>query len=220
VNSPALRWLLAVVLTPALVAAGWWLGAGRGYLAPAPRPGPAERLSAVRISRTRKNRGLRITGTRRARGGRSSARAGVGLGARLVEDGRPRGPLRALDLKAHLPAPASKRQFDPRPGRQPVPGETGPARSGRRARAASAAAGSIPAKYAPGRRRIPPRSAGRADADRALRPGEQLPRLKLPASPQSAPTRSSPDAGKGGTVAPPAAPGRLPAPTVPLPLPD
>jgi hypothetical protein len=220
VTASTLRWALAAVLTAGLVAGSWLLLADR----PLPLRGgsrdAAAKLAGVRVDEVRRGRALTVTETRRARGEVEGGGAGRGLGARLVDSGRPRSPLSGVDVKAQLPPagePGPEREL---PGRQvpPAPGKA--ERAKQRARANDAGRLALPADFVPRRRKIPVRPAAGAGAAGVLAPPAKVPRLRVERPALTPPAGVGPAAARGAAVAPPAAEKRLPAPVLPLELGD
>lgn len=219
-TGPTLRWVLAAVLTAGLVAGGWLLLADRPFSLPGRNQNAAARLARVRVKRSRRGRVLILNSSSRARGRSETGRGGRGLGARLVDTGRPRSPLSGVDMKGQLPpadAPGAAREF---PGRQVLPAASKARRAAARKRSEQFAREALPTTYAPKRRAIPARRAPGAAAARVLAPSRKVPGLgaKRPAGPVR--VEVGPSGSRGSAVAPPAADKRLPAPVVPLPLAD
>lgn len=213
-RSKALRWLAAAALAPGVVAALWFVAGEREFFRPARGVPSAERLSGSRLPSRHPERSLTLETARRAERGAARRGAGRGLGARLVESGRPRGPLVPLETKRHLSTSAPGRAGAGGLPLQAAPG--GKASAAARARAARAAALSLPADYAPKRRRIPVAASPKRNATGALLPPGKVPRLG-PIAPSKLPAPAAkPAAERGSPIGPPKGAARLPAPVVPL----
>ncbi len=215
-RSSALRWGLALAAAVGITAAARMLLQERELLRAARSVPPAERLSGAQVSEPEKAPGLALAPARRARPGGARRSAAGGLGARLVEGGRPRGPLAPLDAGRHLSAPAPRRASARELPSQAAPRPGGKAAAAARARAAAGARRALRAGYAPGRRSLPARAAPRIDVGKALLPPESIPRLgTVPRAGLPEPVRG-PASERGKPVAAPKAAARLPAPVVPL----
>ncbi len=215
-SSSALRWLVAATLTAALIAGLYFLAAGRFSVEPGRAVETVQRLVGGPPGRPERGGALVLSGTRRARARAEIGRSGS-LGARLVESGRPCGPLSPLDAGG---LHGSGKVFEPQatpPGQAKPPAPTRKQRAAARALSVTAARDAGGSNFAPRRRKIP----SRAESDAKLRAALKAPNsvlrlgapdgkmLELPAKPGAKPESGKP-------VAPPANDERPPAPVVPL----
>ncbi len=212
----ALRWFAAAALSAVLIVGLCRFAADVLKIEPGSRSGAVERLTGVEMEPKRVEGTIRVTGSQCVRGGAQTSRRG-GLGAQLLEAGRPRGRLSALDAAKFpsCPQPAARRALPPARMLPPAADRSRKAAGRRRAGEAGREVPGL--DFAPKRRRIPGRPTADGALKAALTPPSRLPRLqKLPArSSTDVPVEARVEVGE--PVPPPPTPKRLPAPAVPLP---
>jgi hypothetical protein len=218
VKDAALRWCLAAAATAALLAG---LRAALGNR-PVIRPGAGARalLSSGRdAGKTRgKDPAVRVAGSVSLRRGDREARPGpIGLGARLIDAGKPRGPLVPLAAEAEERLPPAAEHSAVPAGAIRLPPTAGESSAARRRSAEAARRVRLGLQRAPKPRKIPRRGDPRGAARRAIDTRGRPPRLpSAPAPAPVVPVAEAPPAEAGAPVAP-RKPRRLPAPIVPLP---
>jgi hypothetical protein len=214
VSSSPLRWFAAAAFSVALIAGLYYLAADHLRLRPGKTVEAVQRLAGRTPDRAESGEALVLSGSRRVRGRLESGRSG-GLGARLVESGRPHRALSPLEAGS-LPGAAAQSELRARPpGHIKPPAPASKATAAARARSVAAAREVSGGNFAPKRRKIPSRAGSDAKLRAALKVPRSVPRLKagddkLPVPP------AKPGVEFGKRVAPPASNERLPAPVVPL----